>query len=311
MQDLELIRQFSANTVILLENDIAPLMQWLDVRGHSEAYQWDLLISQIQQQKLKSSGKLNDLASDAIAQLLDLPMNLNQVKVKADWIKQCRELGWWQTASLDELEQARTELRDIMQYLTKGTGPKPKPPVIDISDGDEVREKQSTYLNSVDMKAYIINVEQALQSLFDKNSILQKIRTGEAVTEQELDNLNALLHTQNPDVDLDVLKAFYDTATPLEQVLRSIVGMESEAVNKQFADFIQAYPKLTARQVQFLGLLKRQIAASGAIELSSLYEMPLAALGDIDTLFDNDQQVNHLLNIVKSFGNYPERKAIS
>lgn len=306
MQNVELIRQFSANTVILLENEIAPLMQWLDVRGHSDAYQWDLLISQIQQQKLKSSVKLDDLASDAIAQLLDLPMNLNQVKVKADWIKQCRELTWWQAASLDEQEQARIELRDIMQYRSKGTGEPPKPPVIDITDGDEVREKQSTYLNSVDMKAYIINVEQALQSLFDNNSILQKIRTGETVTEQELDNLNALLHTQNPDVDLDVLKAFYDTATPLEQVLRSIVGMDSEAVNQQFAEFIQTYPKLTARQVQFLGLLKRQIATSGAIELSSLYEMPLAALGDIDTLFDNDQQIDHLLNIVKSFGAKPE-----
>lgn len=308
MQDLELIRQFSANTVILLENEIAPLMQWLDVRGHSEAYQWDLLISQIQQQKLKKSAKLDDLASDAIAQLLDLPMNINQVKVKADWIKQCREINWWQTASLDELEQARTELRDIMQYLIKGTNPRPEPPVIDIKDGDEIKEKQSTYLTTVDMKAYIINVEQALQSLFDNNSILQKIRQGEAVTEQELDNLNALLHTQNPDVDLDVLKTFYDTATPLEQVLRSIVGMDSEAVNQQFAEFIQTYPKLTARQVQFLGLLKRQIATTGVIELSSLYDMPLAALGDIDTLFNDDQQIDHLLNIVKSFGHYPEPK---
>jgi len=34
--------------------------------------------------------------------------------------------------------------------------------------------------------------------------------------------------------------------------------------------------------------------------------MPLAALGDIDTLFDNDQQIDHLLNIVKSFGHQPE-----
>ena len=160
------------------------------------------------------------------------------------------------------------------------------------------------------MKAYIINVEQALQSLFDNNSILQKIRKGEAVTEQELDNLNALLHTQNLDVDLEVLKTFYDTATPLEQVLRSIVGMEAEAVNQQFAEFIQSYPKLTARQVQFLGLLKRQIATTGAIELSSLYEMPLAALGDIDTLFNDDQQIDHLLNIVKSFGEKPEVSVI-
>jgi type I restriction enzyme R subunit len=279
-------------------------MQWLDIRGHSDAYQWDLLISQIQQQKLLKSSA-DDLTGEAINQLWQLQMNLNQVKAKASTIKQCREPAWWQVASLDELEQLRIELRSIMQYREKGKEPCPDTPTIDITDSDEIHEKQGTYLKAVDMASYRIKVEQALNALFEQNPILQKIRNGIAVSVAELDNLNALIHTQHPDIDLNILKSFYDTAAPLEQILRSIVGMDADKVNQHFADFIQHYPSLNARQVQFLSLLKRQIAQSGAIEINSLYQMPFAALGELDSLFTNEQQIDDLLAIVQSFGKQP------
>lgn len=115
-----------------------------------------------------------------------------------------------------------------------------------------------------------------------------------------------MVHTRHPDVDLKVLKSFYGTVAPMEQVLRAVIGMDEVAVNARFADFIQAYPSLTAKQVQFLGMLKRQIAKSGAIELDNLYEMPFAKLGDPDSLFDNDDQIDRLLGIVQSFGRQPQ-----
>lgn len=304
MSDLETIRQFNANTIILQETEIAPLMQWLDVRGHSDAYQWDLLISQIQQQKLLKSSA-DDLTGEAINQLWQLQMNLNQVKAKASIIKQSREQAWWQAASLDELEQLRIDLRSIMQYRDKGTGPTIEPPVIDITDSGEIKEHQGTYLKAVDMASYRLKVEQALKELFEQNPILQKIRNGTAVSETELDSLNALIHTQHSDIDLNILKGFYDTAAPMEQILRSIVGVDADMVNQHFAAFIQQYPSLNARQVQFLSLLKRQIAQSGAIEINSLYEMPFAALGELDSLFTNEQQIDDLLAIVASFGKLP------
>jgi type I restriction enzyme R subunit len=305
MGDLDTLRQFHANTVILLQNEIAPLMQWLDVRGHSDAYQWDLLVSQIQQHKLNKSAGFADGVGEGIKQLWQLQMNLNQVKAKAHIIKPCRELAWWQSATVQDMEQMRLELRSIMQHRDKGTGPTIAPPVIDITDGDEVREQQGSYLTAVDMASYRIKVEQALKALFEHSPVLQKIRNGVAVTKMELDQLNALIHTQHPDVDLKILKDFYATAAPMEQILRSIVGMDVDAVNRRFADFIQLYPSLSARQVQFLGLLKRQIAQSGSIEINSLYEMPFAAIGEPDTLFTNAQQMDDLLAIVESFCRQP------
>ncbi len=309
MGELETIRQFSASTVVSLETDIAPLMQWVDIRGQSDAYQWDLLMTQVQQAKLKASGLFDDFVGEAIDRLHQLQMNLNQVKAKAQIIKQCREASWWQGASFDDIEQARTELRDILKYRDKGKLDQYEPPILDISDGQEISEKQSSYLSTVDMRAYRARVEQALLELFDRDPVLQKIRHGQAVTGKELDNLNALIHTHHPEVDLNTLKSFYGTAEPMDQILRSIIGLDEVEVNGRFAEFVQAYPDLTAKQVQFLGMLKRQIGKSGAIELGRLYEMPFTKLGDPDTLFDSDEQIDRLLDIIKSFGPYPKTQA--
>lgn len=305
LSELDVVRQFAPTTVTLLEIEIAPLMQWLDVRGHSDAYQWDLLITQLQTEKLNNSTRFEDLMGDAISKLHSLKMNLNQVRAKAEPIKQAREPDFWRNASLSEIEEKRVQLRNIMQYREKETGHGYDAPVIDIKDSHEVREPQSTYLNAVDMQAYRVKVEQALIELFETNPVLQKIRNGHAVTTQELDSLNSLVHTRHPEVNFDTLKNFYDSAAPLEQILRSIIGMDAGAVNNRFAEFIQDYPSLSAKQVQFLGMLKRQVQKSGAIEINTLYEMPFAALGDVDTLFDNDEQIDQLLDIVQSFGHQP------
>lgn len=309
MSDLDTLRLFNANTVTLLETEITALMQWIDVRGHSDAYQWDLLVSQIQREKLKNTGKFDDYVGNAISQLWQLQMHKNQVKAKASEIKQCREPQWWQDSSLEEIEAARESLRSIMVDRDKGTTGGTYAPIIDIKDGYEISEEQSTYLNAVDMQAYRARVEKVLKELFESNSTLQKIRDGESVSEQELESLNALMHTQHEELDLDILKGFYDTAAPMEQILRSIVGMESETVNTRFAEFVQAYPSLGAKQVHFLGELKRQIAKSGALEVSSLYEGTFAAIGDLDSLFNNEQQVDELIAIVESFGTQPAPQA--
>ena len=304
--EVDVIRQFAATTVTLLETDIAPLMQWVDIRGHADANQWDLLVTQLQQEKLKNSTRYEDLKGDVLNLLSSLQMNLNQVKAKATEIKQARDPQYWDNASLEEVEAMREALRDIIRHRDKGTGPEYEPPTIDITDSGEVREQQSTYLNSVDMRAYRAKVEQALQDLFETDATLKKIRNGEAVTEQELDSLNALIHIRNPNIDLNRLHEFYGSAAPLDQILRSIVGMDAEAVNARFATFIQAYPSLTAKQVQFLGMLKRQIAQSGAIEIKNLYEMPFAAVGVLDELFESEQQIEQLIAIVQSFGTSPQ-----
>ena len=130
--------------------------------------------------------------------------------------------------------------------------------------------------------AYRKRVEEVLQKLFNTAPVLQKIRRAEAVSEKDIESLCSLVLTQHPDVDLHKLAKFYpEMSGNLVVLVRSIIGLDSEAVGSRFEQFVQKHPSLTAKQTQFLQQLKNHIAQNGGIELDDLYEPPF-------TLIDSD-----------------------
>jgi type I restriction enzyme R subunit len=304
MGELETLRSFAPNTVVILETEIAPLMQWVDIRGHVDAYKWDLLLSDIAIEKINKSTRFDDLVADALGLLHNLQMHLNPVKAKAKLLQPVREKAWWVSASLAELEEVRAELRDILQYQQKNEQPAWSARVTDITDGEEIRENQKTYLAAIDMKAYQVQVEAALREVFDTDPVIQKIRDGKPVSEQELEQLNGLILTRHPEVSLHTLKQFYDSATGLDQILRSIVGMNAEIVNEKFAKFVQQYPSLNSSQIKFLNLLQNQIAKHGAITVAALYDAPFTTLHaeGLEGVFPNGEAADQLVALVEEFG---------
>lgn len=309
---LEVLKQFAPNTVVALEQDIAPLMQWVDIRGASDAYRFDLLIAQLIKEKLLKSALEEDLKGQILNWLNNLQMHLNPVKEKLDELNQARQSEFWKTATFEQIEEVRRQLRDIVKYKEKqGTEPLVVP-VTDIRDGEIQIEKQTTHLKAVDMRAYQAQVEEVLKKTFEQEPVLQKIRKGEPVSAKELESLNSLVHTQNPDVDLSILQEFYESATGLDQILRSIVGMDAEAVKTRFEDFVHHYPQLSAKQIRFLSLLQSHIARFGCIELKTLYEAPFTMVDSagLDGVFDNEQQIDTLVSIIRSFGEKPVPKTV-
>ena len=63
-------------------------------------------------------------------------------------------------------------------------------------------EERPTKIKSVDFGIYRKAVQSALEPLFETEPVLLKIQRGESVTPEELNRLNSLLHTRNPNVDL-------------------------------------------------------------------------------------------------------------
>ena len=110
--------------------------------------------------------------------------------------------------------------------------------------------------------------------------------------------------TQHPDVDLSMLAEFYaELALPLDQILRTIIGMDQEAVRARFTEFAQRYPALTAKQMRFLGMLQNHIAKYGDVEIDKLYDQPFTHVDPAgpDGVFTDDTQIDDLLEIVRSF----------
>jgi len=156
----------------------------------------------------------------------------------------------------------------------------------------------------VDMVAYRRRVEEALRQLFDKNPTLAKIRTGQTVSEADLNALTSMVLTQNPGVNLDLLKEFYsETATPLDFLIRSIIGMDPEAVKRRFETFIHRYPQISSTQIRFLGMLENHISKYGSIELGRLYEAPFTTIHSdgLDGVFRDERQIEDILGILQTF----------
>lgn len=298
----EILNQFAPSTVQVLKNDMAPLMQWVYIRDHVDAYEFDLLVTIMQTELLKGSSRFNDLKDRLLNWVTELLMHLNPVREKADMIKSVKSSELWEGMTAHKLETVRRELRGIMHHRLKETVTPTEPRIVDVTDGDIEYQKRSSNVREIDATAYKHRVREVLE-LFATNPTLQKIRKGQVVSRADLNSLTSLVLTQNPGVDLNILKEFYEAAMPLDYIIRSIVGMNQEAVRDRFAEFAHHHSKLTAKQILFLNLLQNHIATYGAIELDRLYEAPFTTVHSegLDGVFDDEEQIDELLTIIQTF----------
>lgn len=303
--------QFAPVTVTVLRFDIAPLMQWIYTRDHSDAYGFDLLVTNAQLELLRGSGRLDDFKDKIQDRVIGLLMHLNPVRAKADLIKKVQSSDFWDQVNVAALEEMRTGLRSIMHHRQKGGQPQPLPKTIDVADGGVELNRRAANIRSIDMQLYRQLVEETLEKLFDTSPALQKIRRGEPVNEKDLDSLSSLVLTQNQDVNLELLKEFFpESAPPLDYIIRTIVGMEPEAVEKRFAAFARRFAE-NSRQTLFLRLLKNHIQKYGAITVEKLYEEPFTTIASdgLDGVFAEEAQIDELITIIKTFEPQPGAQA--
>lgn len=303
----EVLKAFAPATVARLRQEIAPLMQWRNIRGLGDALALDLLVARMQLAVLRGSGALADLKIELMDRIAALQMHLNPVREKAETIKRVKSDAFWTDVSVADLEYARINLREIMHHRVKGGSQSVPPKVVDITeDAGQVQfARRSATLKSVDMKAYQQVIEAELKKHFETNPVLKKIRSGEPVSDREIDVLVSLILTQNPDVRRENLEEFFsETAVPLYLAIRTIIGMDPEAVRDKFASFVQKHPKLSAKQTRFLALLQNHIARYGTIEVERLYDAPFTVIDadGPDGVFENEVDLTDLIRIVRSFG---------
>jgi type I restriction enzyme, R subunit len=288
-------------------------MQWRDIWGQSDAYEFDLLIIELQRLRLTGGADFQDGAGEVRNLLARLPMRLSQVQAQAELIKEAKEPAFWapEKPSHEQLEKLRIGCRSLMRFIAESRAPAPAPRTLEVGDSDVEYRRRKSRIAEIDLAAYRANVLRALEKLFETEPALQRIRRGESVSESDLRALTSLVLTQNPDVDLEVLKEFYVVAEPLEKIIRSIVGMDPEAVQARFQDFVHAHPKITAKQTQFLQLLQNHIARHGTIELERLYEPPFTRIDTegLDGIFADESLADELIDLLAQFERPPQRRA--
>lgn len=150
---------------------------------------------------------------------------------------------------------------------------------------------------------YRRKLKDILEQMIEANPTLQKIRKGDIIAEFELKSLTSTILTSHPGVSLDVLNDFYDrTADQLHLTLREIIGLDPQAIEEHFKNFLHSHPTLTAQQVRFMNLLKKYISEHGSIVVDKLYEPPFDSISHegIDGVF-TPEDVSELVTLIRPY----------
>lgn len=132
--------------------------------------------------------------------------------------------------------------------------------------------------------AYRQRVEETIRRLLVDNPVLQRLQSGDDVSEADLRELAELLSRQEPGIDEGKLRKVYDVRqASFVRLLRHVLGIEplerwSTFVTREFEDFIAEHTTYTALQIRFLQTLRTFILQRGGVERRDLVDSPFTQL---------------------------------
>lgn len=215
------------------------------------------------------------------AEMLSTKYSIPQVEAQKNIIERVQTQEFWDDVTILELEAVRLSMRGLLQYLDKI---RRKIYYTDFTDTIiEVAEGTPIY-DSNDLKNYRKKVEFYLKE-HSNNLSVYKLRNNKRLSESDLKSLEKLLWEELGS-KTDYEKEYGDT--PIGCLVRKIVGVDRNAVNEAFSEFLTA-ERLNINQIRFVNLIVDYIVANGNIDDNRvLMEEPFRSVGSITTLFKND-----------------------
>ena len=174
--------------------------------------------------------------------------------------------------------------------------------MIDVTDSEEETEEVKPHFEGLKLIDYRERVEGILNKIFNESPVLQSIKQGKPVNEEDIKMLSEKVILHDPQLNMDdLLEYFPNKAGRLDLAIRQIIGLDAEAVNKHFMAFVQKYPSLNAHQIRFLEMIKNHISIYGTLEVEQLYDSPFTSIHSdgVDGLFPEEKHVDDLMNLIE------------
>ena len=266
------------NTLQIAEH-IAPLVA--PTNEDSSATRFDQLIYQIElamlNEKSSKRGK-NDVLNKAteLTKYATIPLIAEQ----KDLLEQMVYNDYLDRAGLMDYEDIRIKLRNLIKFIPEKDRFRYDTDFTDDILGAEVRESE---LNNDDLAQYKKKVNFYILQHQDIPAIA-KLKGNRPLNGDDIKSLEHILWNELG--TKDQYTAQYG-ATPLGELVRSIVGLDHRAANDAFSQFLND-SRLDSRQMHFVRQIVNYIVKNGMMkDLSVLQESPFTDQGTISELFDN------------------------
>jgi len=226
-----------------------------------------------------------------IAMLLEDKRSIPAVAAQLEYLASVQESSFWEGIDLNELEELRIRLRELVPFLDKK-----KRKIVYTDFKDEiigVRPEPAVNVPKMTGKQYEKKVKDYLRNHLDL-IVIHRLRTNQPLTELDLKGLEATLAEIGEDDGETLLSGLLaqSGAPSLAHFIRSMVGMDRSAAQEAFSQFLNDR-SLTPQQIRFIEMVIDQLTARGVMGASALYEPPFSDLhaGGPDELFAGKENV--------------------
>lgn len=277
--------QLDTDKIQFLDQTVAPVLRALSsVDFKAMRFEKDVVefsIARLANEK-QDTENLKELI---ITQIAELPLNIAAVAKETEIINKALKNSFWVNATEDNLALVIEKLSPLMRYRQRfdgGDGPE------SLNLHDVTYKKEMIEFGPekelVSVSRYKEMVEDMVQQLADKNPVLKKIKSGEAITEEELNALAALMNQRDPFVTEKLLQRVYNNQhASFLQFIKHILNIEpvhsfQETVTTAFDEFIKGHTTLSNNQLEFMTVLKKYLIDKGSVEKKDLINPPFTQL---------------------------------
>lgn len=314
----ELTEQFwkllNEDKLLFLQKDIAPLMRTRTGEDY-KAMSFEIKVLQYSNVKLvesdKQDKKLSALEDVIIEMVSDLPLTVNVVAKQKDLIEEILNSGYLAKADDAALDVLIEKIAPLMKFRDEGI--KPKQDTFDLKDitSEKMYIKFGPANERVTIQKYRDKVEALVKKLEEENETLQKIKSGDSISQEEVEELAQTLAEYEPYPTEENLQKAYDARQvrflDLIKYIMGIGGLVTfpEKVSEAFAEFIADHNTLTAKQIQFLHTLQMFVIENGSLTKKDLVREPFTKIHENGFLgvFDKYMQTE-ILNFTNQIFQY-------
>ena len=242
-----------------LENHIAPLITTADTDEYAKRFDnfmYGLMLANIGDFPTMNYLK-KQLCKTAV--LLERKATIPQVKQKLTLIKDIQAETFWENISVFTIENARQELRELMQFLVDGVH---RPPIFTSLNDPLIPQKEGEILgDAYDFEDYRKKVNRYVEE-HKNDEVIYKLNHNLPLSKDDYAELERIF-THELGNSEDYQREYGDT--PFGLLIRKIAKLDHESAMTAFSAFIND-SSLNQKQIEFILKIIRHIENNGYIE---------------------------------------------
>jgi type I restriction enzyme R subunit len=219
--------------------------------------------------------------------------NIPDIQKQTDFINKLLNTDYLDNAGINEFEEIREKLRNLMKYIITTPGFS-----YDTNFQDELLEQNwnESELENDELKNYKAKAEFYIKQHQD-NMVIAKLKTNKPLTGADVEALEEILWKEVG------TKQDYENefgAKPLGEFVREIVGLDMNAAKEAFSEYLNGN-SLDSRQIYFVNQIIEYIVHNGMLkDFSVLQEPPFTNQGSVVEVFTDLNVWNGIRKVIDS-----------